>query len=195
VSVVKTGSVAFRTSRISACIALASSAFLPAAWAQNPAKPAAPAKRTMKIEAPVIECEPDTQNPDRQLCKASGGVSATTDELSIKSREMTASAGKKGGIEQMHAVGGVVIKGSRKTPDGVEQRLDATSDEATYLASERVLVLEGNVKGTLVEVERDRTWDLTSRRARIWLDESRLRLEGASITMTMPEKPEKAENK
>jgi lipopolysaccharide export system protein LptA len=167
----------------------------PTATTSGPAKAAKPAQRTLVIEAPVIEREPDPQNPDREIWKASGGVTVTSEEMSFKSKELTALASKKGGVEQVHATGSVIIKGSRKTKEGIEQRFDATSDEAVYFISERRLILSGNVRGTLAEVERERSWDLTSQRAQLWLDEDRLRLESAIVKMTMPEKTEKTGSK
>lgn len=167
----------------------------PAATTSGPAKAAKPAQRTLVIEAPVIEREPDPQNPDKEIWKASGGVTVTSEDMSFRSKEITALASKKGGVEQVHATGSVIIKGSRKTKEGIEQRLDATSDEAVYFISERRLILSGNVRGTLAEVERERSWDLTSQRAQLWLDEDRLRLESAIVKMTMPEKTEKPGSK
>jgi len=176
--------------------ALASAAHSqPAATTSGPTKAAKPAQRTLVIEAPVIEREPDPQNPDKEIWKASGGVTVTSEEMSFRSKEITALASKKGGVEQVHATGSVIIKGSRKTKEGIEQRLDATSDEAVYFISERRLILSGNVRGTLAEVERERSWDLTSQRAQLWLDEDRLRLESAIVKMTMPEKTEKPGSK
>jgi len=161
---------------------------LAASAPQQPAKAAKPAVRTIKVEAKVVERQPDPQNPGRYIVTASGGVTLTSEDMMVKGQEMIAPESKEG-YEQVRLTGSpVVIKGSRKTKEGGEQRFDATSDEALYVVNERRLVLSGNVKGTLVEVERERTWDLTSQRAQFWLDEDRFRLEPAVLKITMPEK-------
>jgi lipopolysaccharide export system protein LptA len=161
---------------------------------EQPAKPLQTATlakarmRTTTVEAKVIERQPDPQNPGKDIVTASGGVTLTSEEMTVKAQEMVASASKEG-FEQVRLTGSpVVIKGSRKTKEGIEQRLDATSDEALYFVNERRLILSGNVKGTLFEVERERTWDLTSQRAQFWLDEDRFRLESVVLKITMPEK-------
>jgi len=185
-------------SRWAPVVVFAAGALASAAYCQQPATTpqadkAAKQQRTLLIEAPVIEREPDPQNPDKEIWRATGGVTATSEEMSFKSKEVTASVSKKGGVEQVRATGSVVVKGGRKTKEGIEQRLDATSDGAVYFVGERRLVLSGNVRGTLAEVERERTWDLTSQRAELWLDEDRLRLERATLKMTMPEKTQQPE--
>jgi len=153
------------------------------------AAPPEKAQRTVELEAPVIEREPDPKVPGGELWKASGGVTLTTSDVNIKADSMTVNVGKNRTMEQVQAVGGVVIKGSRKTADGIEQRLNATCNEATYLMSEERLLLSGNVRGTMVEVQNDRTWDLSSDKAHLWLREDRMRLERAKVKLTEPEKP------
>lgn len=183
--------------RITTCAVTALSLICALAVSAPPDQPAKPAQtatlakarmRTTTVEAKVIERQPDPQNPGKDIVTASGGVTLTSEEMTVKAQEMVASASKEG-FEQVRLTGSpVVIKGSRKTKEGIEQRLDATSDEALYFVNERRLILSGSVKGTLVEVERERTWDLTSQRAQFWLDEDRFRLESVVLKITMPEK-------
>lgn len=183
--------------RITACAVMVLSLICALAVSAPPEQPAKPLQtatlakarmRTTTVEAKVIERQPDPQNPGKDIVTASGGVTLTSEEMTVKAQEMVASASKEG-FEQVRLTGSpVVIKGSRKTKEGIEQRLDATSDEALYFVNERRLILSGNVKGTLFEVERERTWDLTSQRAQFWLDEDRFRLESVVLKITMPEK-------
>jgi len=183
--------------RITTCAVMVLSLICALAVSAPPEQPAKPPQtatlakarmRTTTVEAKVIERQPDPQNPGKDIVTASGGVTLTSEEMTVKAQEMVASASKEG-FEQVRLTGSpVVIKGSRKTKEGIEQRLDATSDEALYFVNERRLILSGNVKGTLFEVERERTWDLTSQRAQFWLDEDRFRLESVVLKITMPEK-------
>lgn len=151
------------------------------------AAPVEKPQRTMALDAPVIEREPDPKAPGGEIWKASGGVTLTTPEATVSAPTMVLSRGKDGSLNQVHAFGGVTMKGSRKAQDGTEQRLNATCKEATYFISEGRLVLAGDVKGTVVEVERDRTWDLTSDRAHIWLREDRMKFERVKVIFTEPE--------
>jgi len=153
------------------------------------AAPPEKAQRTVELEAPVIEREPDPKVPGGEIWKASGGVTLTTPDVNIKADSMIANVGKDRTMEQVRAVGGVVIKGSRKTADGIEQRLNATCNEAIYFMSEERLLLSGNVRGTVVEVERERTVELTSDKAHLWLREDRMMFERAKVKFTEPEKP------
>ncbi len=153
------------------------------------AAPPQKAQRTIVLDAPVIDREPDPKVPGAEAWRASGGVTLTTADATIAAQSMVLNVGKKGSLEQMHASGGVRIQGTRKGEDGSEQRLNATCNEATYFISEHRLLLSGNVLGTVVEAAKDRTWDLTSEKATIWFQEDRMRLERAKVKFTEPEQP------
>lgn len=144
-------------------------------------------QRTYVVDAPVLEGEPDPKVAGGQIWKASGGVTLTTPEVVITAPTMLLNREEDGNWNQMHATGGVTIKGTRKVQNGVEQRLNATCNEATYFVSEQRLLLAGNVRGTVVAVERERTLDLASDKAHIWLREDRMRFERVKVIFTEPE--------
>jgi lipopolysaccharide export system protein LptA len=150
---------------------------------------AAPEKQQRKVvlDAPVIDREPDPNVPGASIWKASGKVTLTTSDAVVTADTMVVNVDEKGALKQMQAFNNVTIQGSRKTPEGIEQRFNATCNQATYFIAEARLVLSGDVRGTVVEAQRDRTWDLASEKATVWLREDKWKLERVKVTFTEPE--------
>ena len=127
-------------------------------------------------------------NDEKKVATAQGDVVLTTADGTIHSDKMDlAYEGNLQNVVTLTATGHVAIKAKATTKQGEERRIDAKSDVATFNQKERILTLTGHVTGQIVVPARKQTIDLASQTAQIWLDENRVRLEVATVTVTQPE--------
>jgi len=128
---------------------------------------------------------------EKRTAAASRNVRLTTKDGMITADRMEFTFDEKFAILALTAAGNVRIKVKTVTQGKVERQIDARGDAATYRQSDRLLTLKGNVTGRIVEPARRRTLDLTSKVAMIWLEANRVRLEGATMTITQPKEAAK----
>jgi lipopolysaccharide transport protein LptA len=124
---------------------------------------------------------------------ATQNVRLTTEDGTIAADKMDFAFDENSNIVSLTATGKVRIQVKALTKKKEQLEIDARGDAATYEQKDRLLTLKGNVTGQIVVPARQQTIDLTSEMAQIWLDESRVTLQPARVTITQPkETPEPA---
>jgi len=138
--------------------------------AQPPA--AASTKRTLQVVAPKFELD-----EPKNAAHLWGGVTLTTAEGTMTARDMVVTYGKSfSEVVSVLATGDVKLKADYKGTDQVRRLINASSNRGSYDAAARKVTLSGNVRGKLVEPDRNRSVDLDSAEATILLRENRILL-------------------